>query len=69
MATELPYVVSDHDCCGEFRRAAFATFKEALTCARDWEKTKMHPHCVCITNYDRADYDSNGLTPEERGQL
>ena len=62
------YSVNVYDQAGEFDSTKCATFDVALAMAQ--ERQRQYPRKVVeVFNLDRCDYDTNGLTEEERDAL
>ena len=62
------YAVGVYDCAGEFAVETLATFDETVTLAARWRR-EYPGKVVCVSNLDRCDYDTNGLTEDERDAL
>lgn len=62
------YSVNVYDQAGEFDSTNCATFEIALAMAQ--ERQRQYPRKVVqVFNLDRCDYDTNGLTEDERDAL
>lgn len=59
------YVVSTNDCAGQFDAVRVDSFEAALTAAREFKR--LYPaKVVQVSNFDRCDIDTDGLTDDER---
>jgi hypothetical protein len=59
------------DMCGPFRSAEFETWEGLLACAKRWldEQKPGSDWCLEASNGERCDYDTNGLTEEQKEEL
>jgi hypothetical protein len=59
------YSVGVYDCAGEFTTREVDTFEECLSVVAEF--SRLYPDkVVCAANLDRCDYDTDGLTEDER---
>lgn len=62
-----PYHLQQADRCGVFREEFLDSLEEAAKLAALWRVEYPFPtSMVILTNLDKCDYDSDGLTEEER---
>lgn len=65
-----PYLVGVYDCCGLYTETACTDFPEALRQRAAYrERFKGQNKVVEIANTERCDYNSDGLTEEEKEEL